>query len=242
MHTSGAEVDLAAQLERVRLESDTLYAIIAAVGASDDLGRVLDGIVDLLTRATHCHACFVYLRDGDRLRLRAASPVFGHLVGRIEMGVGEGLTGWVAQHRRPAFIRDDALADPRMKYFPELEEERFQSMVAVPVPARAGEVIGVVVLHTVAPREFDRSALNFLAHVASLVAGAIENAQLYEEARRRVAALTALSALGQRIAGAAGREQLERVVADGVPALLGADRCELRRLGPPGAPDDAALL
>ena len=29
------------------------------------------------------------------------------------------------------------MADPRMKYVPELEEERFQSMVAVPVLAQA---------------------------------------------------------------------------------------------------------
>ena len=67
--------DLAAQLERVRLESDTLYSIIKVVGSSVDLTRVLDGIVELVTEATDCHACFVYIRDGERLRVRAASPV-----------------------------------------------------------------------------------------------------------------------------------------------------------------------
>src|SRR6266536_2757164 len=200
--------DLAAQLHRVRLESDTLYAIIAAAGSSVDLTRVLDGIVSLLTEATGCHACFVYIREGDRLRMRAASEVYAHLVGRIELGLDEGLTGWVARHGQPAFIPENALDDPRMKYVPELEEERFQSMVAVPVPARSGEVIGVVVLHTVAPREFDEDALNFLAHTASLVAGAIENAHLYEEARSRVDALTSLAGLSQRIVAAAGREEL----------------------------------
>ena len=185
MPAAHPDADLAAQLHRVRLESDTLYAIIAAAGSSVDLSRVLDGIVSLLTEATECHACFVYIRDGDRLRMRAASAVYAHLVGRIELGLDEGLTGWVARQGQPAFIREDALADPRMKYVPELEEERFQSMVAVPVPARSGEVIGVVVLHTVAPREFDEDVLNFLAHTASLVAGAIENARLYEAARMR---------------------------------------------------------
>ena len=44
-------------------------------------------------------------------------------------------------------------------------------MVAVPVLARAGDVIGVVVLHTEAPREFDDGVLNFLVHIASLVGG-----------------------------------------------------------------------
>jgi GAF domain-containing protein len=219
--------DLAAQLERVRLESDTLYAIISAVGSSVDLTKVLDGIVELVTEATGCHACFVYLRDGDRLRIRAASRIYAHVVGKVEFALDEGLTGWVARTGEPAFIREDALSDPRMKYVPELEEEHFQSMVAVPMPARSGEVLGVVVLHTVAPREFDEGVLNFLVHTASLVAGAIENARLYEETRLRVDALTNLAALSEGIVAASGREELYRVVTEGVRRLLACDASQL---------------
>jgi GAF domain-containing protein len=219
--------DLAAQLERVRLESDTLYSIIKVVGSSVDLTRVLDGIVELVTEATDCHACFVYIRDGERLRVRAASRIYAHVVGRVEFALDEGLTGWVARTGEPAFIREDALSDPRMKYVPELEEERFQSMVAVPVPARSGEVLGVVVLHTVAPREFDEGVLNFLAHTASLVAGAIENARLYEESRLRVDALTNLAELSERIVAVSGREELYQVLTGGVRRLLGCDASQL---------------
>jgi GAF domain-containing protein len=220
--------DLAAQLERVRLESDTLYAIISAVGSSLDLTKVLEGIVELVTEATGCHACFVYIRDGERVRMRAASRVYAHVVGKIEFALDEGLTGWVARTGQPAFIREDALSDPRMKYVPELEEERFQSMVAVPVPARSGEVLGVVVLHTAAPREFDEGVLNFLVHTASLVAGAIENARLYEETRLRVDAMTNLADLSQSIVAVSGREELYQVVTAGVRRLLGCDACQLR--------------
>src|SRR5918998_642559 len=202
-------------------ESDTLYAIIAALGTSEDLDSVLDGIVGLVSDATDCHACFMYLRDGDRLRMRAASRVYAHLVGRIELGLDEGLTGWVARHNEPAFIRDDAFADPRMKYVPELEEEHFQSMAAVPVPGRSGEVIGVVVVHTAAPREFDEGVLNFLVHTATLVAGPIENARLYEEARERVDALTRLAALSEEIAAVSGHQDLYRVVTAGGGGPLG---------------------
>ena len=101
-------------------------------------------------------------------------------------------------------------------------------MVAVPVPARSGEVLGVVVLHTVAPREFDEGVLNFLVHTASLVAGAIENARLYEESRLRVDALTNLAELSERIVAVGGREELYRVVTGGVRRLLGCDACQLR--------------
>ena len=186
---------------------------------------MLDGIVELVTEATDCHACFVYLRDGDRLRIRAASRIYAHVVGKVEFALDEGLTGWVARTGEPAFIREDALSDPRMKYVPELEEEHFQSMVAVPMPARSGEVLGVVVLHTVAPREFDEGVLNFLVHTASLVAGAIENARLYEETRLRVDALTNLAELSEGIVAVSGREELYRVVTGGRAPAAG-----LRRL------------
>jgi GAF domain-containing protein len=222
--------DLAEQLERVRLESDTLYKIIGVIASAPHLGRVLELTVDLLTEATNCHACFVYLRDGRRLRLSAASKVYAHLVGQIEFGIDEGLSGWVVRHNAPAFIRDQALDDPRMKYVPELEEERFQSMVSVPIPARSGDIIGTVVLHTEAPHEFDEWVVNFLVHTASLVAGAIENARLYEEAGRRVEALTTLSRLTQEIAAARGREDLLRAVPRGVRALLGCELCQLYQL------------
>src|ERR687889_1193753 len=220
-------VERTTEVDRVALQSETLYAVIGVVASAPDLDRVLEGVVDLLTQATQCHACFVYLRDGERLRLRAASRIYAHLIGRVEMGLDEGLAGWVARNGTPEFIRERAMADPRMKYVAEIEEERFQSMVAVPIPARSGSALGTVVLHTEAPREFDEGVLTFLAHTASLVAGAIENARLYEDTRRRVEALTRLSSLSQAIAGVTGREDLYRVVTQGVRALLRADACQL---------------
>jgi GAF domain-containing protein len=237
------------------LARETLYGVIGVIASAPDLDRVLAGVVAVLTGATDCHACFVYLRRGGRLRMRAASRVYAHLVGTVEFPDGEGLAGWVAQRNEPAFIRESALADPRTNFVPELEEERFQSMVAVPIPARSGDVMGVIVLHTIAPREFDEGTLKLLTHVAPLVAGAIENAQLYEDAHRRVAALTALSALSQRIAAVQDRASLYRAASEGVRTLLGCDeahfyerdaergRLQLVAVDPPHAgpaPPDAA--
>ena len=91
-------------------------------------------------------------------------------------------------------------------------------------------MIGVVVLHTAAPREFDDDVLNFLVHTASLVAGAIENAQLYEETRRRVQALTTLTELSQALAAVTLREDLYDAVTRGARELLRADACQIYRL------------
>jgi GAF domain-containing protein len=220
------------QGEPVRDAAQTLYRVINAVSSSLDLRRVLDGIVEIATEATDCHACFVYFVERDRLVLRAASPVYRRFVGKLEMGVDEGVAGWVVRNRTPELIRDHLLDDPRVKYRPELEEERFQSMVAVPLPSRSGEVLGVIVLHTAAPREFDESALDFLVHTASLLAGAIENAQVYEQASRRVDALTTLAELSQSIAAATGHEDVHRAVTAGARGLLGTESAHLYRLDP----------
>jgi GAF domain-containing protein len=218
------------ELRVLRDENRTLYDVIKLVSSSLELGPMLQGIVDLATDATDCHACFIYLREGERLTIRAASPVFADAVGRVELALDEGLTGWVARHRTPEFIRDGAMNDPRMKYVPLLEEERFQSMVAVPILARSGDTIGVIVLHTEAPREFTEDTLKLLVHIASLVSGALENAQLYDQERRRAGALTRLSRLGHDVAAATDAADLGAVVARGARRVLEAEVCQIYRL------------
>lgn len=215
-------------------DSRILYEIISTVGSSLDLAEVLDAVVRLLSDASAVHACFVYLlEDGDeRLVLRAASEPYSHLVGTIALEPGEGLAWWAAEQKEPAFIRERALDDPRVKYVPELEEERFQSLVSIPIVARDGEVIGVVSLHTEAPREFTEAEVDFLVSSALLVAGAIENARLYEETRRRVGELEHLTELGETLARAVTLEDLLPAVAERGLKLLQASSCHLYLLEP----------
>lgn len=211
-----------------------LYRIIETIGAGPDLDAILRGIVSLVTEATGCHACFIYFVQGDRLVLRAASSMYAHLQTRVHFSTDEGLTGWVVRTRRSAFIKENALDDPRVHYIPEMEEERFQSMVSVPVLSRAGGVIAVINLHTEAPREFAPADLEFLEHTASLVAGAIDNARLYEAATERVSLLTDLSRLSQDIASAGSVSALLSTVTAGCQRLLTAERVEIYLLDPDG--------
>jgi len=229
------QVSIGFELDGLREENRTLYGVIRLVSSFIEIAPMLQGIVDLATEATDCHACFIYLLEDDQLTIRAASPVFADAVGRVQLGIEEGLTGWVARHQTPEFIRDAAMGDPRMKFVPLLQEERFQSMVAVPMLSRSGATIGVIVLHTEAPREFGEETLKLLLHIASLVSDAIENAQLYDEERRRVHALTSLSALGQAVAAATDAADLGATVARGTRGLLQALVCQLYRMEADGS-------
>jgi putative methionine-R-sulfoxide reductase with GAF domain len=190
-------------------------------------------VVRLLSEGSAVHACFVYLvaDDGERLLLRAASDPYADVVGQIALERGEGIAWWAAEHKEPAFTQN-AMADPRNKFVPELEDEKFQSLLSVPIVARDGEVIGVISLHTEAPREFTPAEVEVLTSSASLVAGAIENARLYEETRRRVGELEHLTELAETLTRAQSVDELlPHVTARGLE-LLRATECHVYLLDP----------
>jgi putative methionine-R-sulfoxide reductase with GAF domain len=214
-------------------ESRILYEIISTVGSTLDLGEVLAGVVRLLSDASAVHACFVYLveDDGERLVLHAASAPYAQLVGQISLERGEGIAWWAAERKEPAFTQN-AIDDPRNKFVPELEEEKFQSLLSVPIIVRDGAAIGVISLHTEAPREFTEPEVDVLVSSASLVAGAIENARLYEETRRRVSELEHLTELAETLTRAQSVEELLPAVAATGLDLLRASACHVYLLDP----------
>jgi GAF domain-containing protein len=204
-----------------------LHEVIRTVSSTLELERVLAAIVDLLSEATGCHACYVFLADeGGRMVLSACSEPYASHVGRAVMEPGEGLAGWVAEHREPVFITEDALSDPRMKAFAELEEDKYQSLVSVPLIAKDGSVLGVVALHAEAPHVYSEEDAQFLLTSASLVAGALENAKLHAETERRVRELERLFRLAATIAEVEGIDELLPAVARRLVPLLDAAACE----------------
>jgi GAF domain-containing protein len=217
-------------------ETRHLFRIINTVSSTLDLDRVLRAIVDLVSDAIDCHACFIYLVAPDgSLVLRSVSDPYGALVDRLRFERGEGLAGWVAEHNQPVFLTEGALTDPRVKVVPEADEEEYQSIVAVPLRSKAGEVVGVISLHAEAPREFTEADSDFLVHAASLVAGAIENARLYEHTRRRLALVEGMADLARAVSAASTLDQLLPAVARRAQRLLGAAACEVYVAGADGA-------
>ena len=144
-----------------------------------------------MTETTGTDVCFVHLLDehGTRLQLRGATPPFDDLVGKIELSLGEGVSGWVALHGEPAVLVDDKADDPRYRYIPALRGEDFASMVSVPVVTPLGHLVGVLNVHTKLRREFTSADVELLRSVAGLVAGAIENARLHRRLAEREEAL-----------------------------------------------------
>jgi two-component system NarL family sensor kinase len=172
-------------------EAQLLSRVISTISAGLNLDRMLQGVATLVTETTATDVCFVHLLDekGRVLRLHGATPPFDVLAGEIELAVGEGVSGWVAEHGEPVVILDDKAADPRYRYIPALRGEEFTSMLSVPIVTPLGHLVGVLNVHTRARREFTGADVELLRSVAGLVAGAIENARLHRRLAEREEAL-----------------------------------------------------
>lgn len=182
----------ATALRTAQEENRALNRIIEVFSSGVDLDGVLSAAVDLVLETTGVDACFLHLYEpegGGRLVLREASGPFRAVVGKVTLALGEGVSGWVAQHRVPVVIRDNKFADARYKYIPALGGDRYTSMLSVPLISPAGRLVGVVNLHTERQRDFLQRDIDLLSHVASLLAAAIEHAALFRELEAKEEAL-----------------------------------------------------
>jgi two-component sensor histidine kinase/putative methionine-R-sulfoxide reductase with GAF domain len=178
-----------------------LTETIEAVNSTLDLEEVLSLVAQKVADALGADACFVYLYDqrNGELVLRATHGTrVEEMTKRPRLHLGEGITGVAAAGGEPVMLPSDAHLDPRFKSFPNLPEDRFQSILAVPVLAREA-LEGALNVRTIAPREFTRAEIDLLVAIAAQVGQSIQHARLYSAAQRRVDELEALARISEAV-------------------------------------------
>lgn len=199
-----------------------LTETIAVVNSTLDLEEVLSLVARQVADALGADACFVYLYDeqADELVLRAThGSRVEEMTGRPRMRPGEGITGTAASSREPVMIPSQAHLDERFKAFPNLPEDQYESILAVPVLARE-KLAGALNVRTKEPREFSGAEIELLLAIAAQVAQTIEHAKLYAQAQRRVVELEALARISEAVTESLYLEEsLEGIVAATVDAL-----------------------
>src|SRR5918996_3223170 len=101
-----------------------LHEIRTRFAAADPLHTVLGRVVTFVSSVVQCDSCFIYVLEDDALVLRASKNPHADVVDRLKLRVGQGITGWVAEHRQPVAIASRAFEDPRFQLFNELPEDR----------------------------------------------------------------------------------------------------------------------
>lgn len=171
-------------------ENQLLVGIIEAISAGPEVGPLAANTARLIVAATATDVCFVHVLDdtGTSLTLAGATPPLDAQVGKVRLGLGEGVTGWVASHRQPVVIAENKEADPRYRYFPELHGREFTSMASVPMASAPGGLVGVLNVHNRARRDFTDRDIRLLTSIGSLVAGALHQARLHRQLAARTRA------------------------------------------------------
>src|ERR1700681_2978082 len=130
-----------------------LHRVSRIVNSGFSLEEILGQIVGLAAQVSGCDACLVYLREsetGDFVLRASQVPRSG--LGVLRMKLGEGITGWVAEHQALVALRSQASTDPRFKGFSTLVEDTYEAFLSVPLVNRS-ETIGVINIHHREPHE-----------------------------------------------------------------------------------------
>jgi len=154
-----------------------LNKMASRLSAADALYHALSEVVEFVITVVECDSCFVYLVEDEDLVLRASKNPHPEAIGRLKMRVGQGITGWVAEHLSPVAVGRSAFEDPRFKLFNELPEDRFEAFLSVPLVS-GGRLVGVINVQSRAAHHYTEREIGLVSALGFLVGAEVERARL----------------------------------------------------------------
>lgn len=227
----GADSSLAAR------ELSFLVRLAQAAASTQRPDELLELIIRETTSAIGTDVCSLYLlAPNHQLLLTATNGLNENMVGKVTMNVGEGITGWVADSRRPAVV-PDVSKEPHWKWVPGLDEDRFHSMASVPIES-GPRLVGVLNVQSTERREFNSGDIDFLRAIAAQVAGILERSELQRRTEVQLAEIRLSHDIHERFTklslDGAGIPSILEVIgslAGGRAALYSADGYRVRGAG-----------
>lgn len=152
---------------REHLEIISLEEISMLVSSDFELAEVLQMICNKVAGQLKVSVCSIYLMEEGELVLAATHGFDPSNIGKIRLRLGEGITGTVARDRHYISL-SRASEDPRYKLFPELQEEKYNSMLSYPI-ADKSNAYGVINLNSTSMKTFSEDEIYFVSIIANLV-------------------------------------------------------------------------
>ena len=156
-----------------------LHRTSRVVSSGLAIGDMLQELIAITVEVSACDACLVYLPDhetGD-IVLRASQLPHDAEIGSVRLNLGEGIAGWVAQHKSAVALSSRAFADSRFKLFTTLIEDTYEALLSVPL-IRGGEVIGVLNVHHREPHAHTPEEISVLCFLGEQMGGALAYSML----------------------------------------------------------------
>jgi two-component sensor histidine kinase len=208
-----APSDLHAELEALR-------EIGRAMSAAHDVQATLQAISRTTAAVMRMDSCSIYLLDRaqNRLMLKASTGLAPTAVDHASLEVGEGITGYAAQHGEPVAVRD-AARDPRFKYVRGTRERRFKSLLAVPLISQ-GNIIGAMNVQTMAYHDYGRPEVELMSLIGELAAGALERADLHDRMQRQIQEMATLAQVSRAVIAPLYLDEMLSVVVEMAAAIM----------------------
>jgi uroporphyrinogen-III synthase len=176
---------MVAEMEANTSQVDLLHRVSSIVASELNMDEMLGEVLGLTVQVTSCDACLVYIFEPDTAEIVLWASQLPHAseLGVLRMKVGEGITGWVAEHKSVVALSSNASRDERFKRFPVLIEDTYEAFVSVPLMS-GGELIGVINVHHRKRREHGPREIALLTFIGEQMGGAMSRARLEEENAR----------------------------------------------------------
>jgi sugar diacid utilization regulator/putative methionine-R-sulfoxide reductase with GAF domain len=219
-------------------ELNFLVRLAQAAASTQRPDELLELIIRETTSAIGVNVCSLYLLTpaGSELLLTATNGLNERMVRKVTMKLGEGITGWVAETRRPAVVADVS-KEPHWKWVPGLDEDRFHSMASVPIES-GPRLVGVINVQSTERRDFTPGDIDFLRAIAGQVAGVLERSELQRRTEVQLGEIQLSHDIHERftrlsLEGAGIRSILDVVgsLAGGRAALYSVDGYRIRGAG-----------
>jgi len=205
-----------------------LHRISGIVSSGLTLQNMLGELIGLVVTVTGCDACLVYLLEETAGEIVLCASQLPHEteIGNIRLRIGEGVTGWVAQHQSVVALSSRASSDPRFKAFSSLPEDTYESLLSVPLIS-GGEVIGVINVHHKNVHLHTAEEVALLSYVAEQMGGAIARARLMEQSRSAARKVEILAAVGDTISAEGYLDRILQAISEMVAQTFDSPLCSI---------------
>lgn len=180
--TATLEEPLNVIMDPVSSQVNLMHRISNIVASELSLDEMLGEIIGLTSQVTNCDAALVYLIDleTNEIVLRASQVPHARDLGTLRMKIGEGITGWVAEHKSVVALPRNAGSDTRFKRFQALVEDTYEAFLSVPLVNR-GEIIGVVNVHHRQPYEHSPEEISLVTFIGEQMGTTIAKSLLEDQ-------------------------------------------------------------
>jgi len=180
----GRGTDFLSSIASAQQEAQTLFELSQDLGNSLSLDETLSLMSVKLRKLVPYDSVVAFLRKGDSLVPEFVSGDNFRLLSSLEVPVGKGLCGWVAQNSKPIINGNPAVEEGYVQA-PKIGTE-LRSALAVPLDGANG-LVGVLALYRAEADAFTSDHLRVLQVITSKLALSMENALKYRRAESSAA-------------------------------------------------------